>query len=245
MARTLPITHGCTARSSSYGRRGARCRYGRRNPAGRSCRSPAYACVPGLVEVGAGADHREHPPPLLISRPSGSSAVPAWMTSAPSAGRVVQPADHPAGDRRGRDSSPRPAPPPPPRRRDHSSSRLVGQAAGRRRVQQPAQRGGQPGQQRLGLRVAEPGVELDHPDPPAGQGQPGVEQADERGAAPGQLVDGGLQHRSAVTSATRSSGAQGSGVYAPMPPVFGPASPSPTRLKSWAGCSARDGACRR
>ena len=24
-----------------------------------------------------------------------------------------------------------------------------------------------------------------------------------------------------------------------MPPVFGPLSPSPTRLKSWAGCSGR------
>ena len=29
----------------------------------------------------------------------------------------------------------------------------------------------------------------------------------------------------------------GSGEYAPMPPVFGPSSPSPTRLKSWAGWS--------
>jgi hypothetical protein len=39
------------------------------------------------------------------------------------------------------------------------------------------------------------------------------------------------------TSGTRSAGAHGSGAYAPMPPVLGPASSSPTRLKSCAGRS--------
>ena len=34
-----------------------------------------------------------------------------------------------------------------------------------------------------------------------------------------------------------SSGSHGSGAYAPMPPVLGPVSPSPTRLKSCAGSS--------
>ncbi|CPU67849.1 Uncharacterised protein [Mycobacteroides abscessus] len=38
-------------------------------------------------------------------------------------------------------------------------------------------------------------------------------------------------------SSTRPSGAHGSGLYAPMPPVFGPASASNARLKSWAGAS--------
>ena len=38
-------------------------------------------------------------------------------------------------------------------------------------------------------------------------------------------------------SSTRVAGAQDSGAYAPMPPVFGPSSPSATRLKSCAGSS--------
>ena len=43
-----------------------------------------------------------------------------------------------------------------------------------------------------------------------------------------------------TTSSLRPGGAQGSGEYAPMPPVLGPVSPSPTRLKSCAGGSAHD-----
>ena len=39
------------------------------------------------------------------------------------------------------------------------------------------------------------------------------------------------------TSPASPGGAQGSGVYAPIPPVFGPASPSPARLKSCAASS--------
>ena len=38
-------------------------------------------------------------------------------------------------------------------------------------------------------------------------------------------------------SSTSVSGAHGNGEYAPMPPVLGPVSPSPTRLKSCAGTS--------
>ncbi len=38
-----------------------------------------------------------------------------------------------------------------------------------------------------------------------------------------------------MTSSTSLGSAQGSGEYAPMPPVFGPSSPSSARLKSWAG----------
>src|SRR5690606_11747337 len=40
-----------------------------------------------------------------------------------------------------------------------------------------------------------------------------------------------------MTCSVRSGGAHGSGAYAPIPPVLGPVSPSPTRLKSWAGAS--------
>ncbi|CAB4629732.1 unannotated protein [freshwater metagenome] len=39
-------------------------------------------------------------------------------------------------------------------------------------------------------------------------------------------------------SSTMSSGAHGSGEYAPIPPVFAPKSPSSARLKSCAGCIA-------
>ncbi len=42
-----------------------------------------------------------------------------------------------------------------------------------------------------------------------------------------------------MTSSTSFGSAQGSGEYAPMPPVFGPSSPSRARLKSWAGWSGR------
>ena len=38
-----------------------------------------------------------------------------------------------------------------------------------------------------------------------------------------------------ITSASTASSTIGTGEYAPMPPVLGPRSPSPTRLKSWAG----------
>lgn len=40
-----------------------------------------------------------------------------------------------------------------------------------------------------------------------------------------------------MTSSTSFGSAQGSGEYAPMPPVLGPSSPSSARLKSWAGWS--------
>src|SRR5690625_4951243 len=41
----------------------------------------------------------------------------------------------------------------------------------------------------------------------------------------------------ATTCSTRFAGAHGRGEYAPIPPVFGPASLSKARLKSWAGSS--------
>ena len=40
-----------------------------------------------------------------------------------------------------------------------------------------------------------------------------------------------------TSSSTSDSPSQGTGEYEPMPPVFGPVSPSPTRLKSCAGAS--------
>ena len=57
----------------------------------------------------------------------------------------------------------------------------------------PGQRGLQPGEDDLGLGVAEAGVELDDPDATAGDRQTGVQQAGEGGAAAAHLVDGRLQ----------------------------------------------------
>src|SRR5436190_2671932 len=42
---------------------------------------------------------------------------------------------------------------------------------------------------------------------------------------------------SSITTPTRLSPASGTGEYAPIPPVFGPRSPSSARLKSWDGAS--------
>ena len=66
------------------------------------------------------------------------------------------------------------------------------QLTGRGGVQQPGQRGDQPGEHDLGLGVAEPGVELHHPQPPGGQRQTAVQQPGEGGAAAGELVHAGL-----------------------------------------------------
>ncbi len=70
--------------------------------------------------------------------------------------------------------------------------RLLIEGSCGRGIQHPTQWGLQPSEQRLGLRITEPGVELHHPHSPAGQSQPGVQQADERGAPASHLVDGGL-----------------------------------------------------
>lgn len=52
----------------------------------------------------------------------------------------------------------------------------------------------QAGQQGLGLGVAEPCVELDHPNTAGCQCQAGVQQSAERRAAPGHLINSWLQH---------------------------------------------------
>ena len=61
--------------------------------------------------------------------------------------------------------------------------------ADRRRLQQLAERRLQPGEDHLGLGVAEPRVELDHPRSAGGEGQPDVQDAGERRAAAAHLVD--------------------------------------------------------
>ena len=60
-------------------------------------------------------------------------------------------------------------------------------------IQQPTKGCGQTSQNHLRLRVAEPGVELDHPQPAGGQGQPDVEHTDEWRSAVAHLVHGRLR----------------------------------------------------
>ena len=85
--------------------------------------------------------------------------------------------------------------------------------------------------------IAEPAVVLEDPRPVLGQHQPRVEHAG--------VADPLRRHRRdrrsedlarSIRSASASS-TNGTGEYAPMPPVFGPVSPSPTRLKSCANAS--------
>ncbi len=70
-----------------------------------------------------------------------------------------------------------------------------GELADGRGVQQPGQRGLEAGEDDLGLRVAEAGVELDDPHAPRGDREPRVEQSGERRAPAAQLVHGGLEDR--------------------------------------------------
>ncbi len=75
--------------------------------------------------------------------------------------------------------------------------------------QDAGERGLQAGQDDLGLRVAEAGVELDDPDAARGDREARVEQPGEGGAAAAQLVDGRLQDASAMTSSTSFGSAHG------------------------------------
>ena len=68
---------------------------------------------------------------------------------------------------------------------------------------------------------------------------PAKRHADERRAAARELVDARAGGSASTSSAASSS--HGTGEYAPMPPVFGPSSPSPARLKS---CAAPSGTAR-
>ena len=94
----------------------------------------------------------------------------------------------------------------------------------------------QTGQDRLGLGVAEAAVELEHLRPVRRQHQPGEKHADEWRAAPRELLDDRLVNLlDELRDLVRTH--PGNREKEPMPPVFGPVSPSPIRLKSCAGAS--------
>ena len=76
--------------------------------------------------------------------------------------------------------------------------------------------------------------------PVVGDHQPGEEHADERRAALGELARAPGGGRGRGARRPRRVPKPGTGEKEPMPPVFGPASPSPMRLKSCApGARAR------
>ena len=85
-------------------------------------------------------------------------------------------------------------------------------------------------QDRLGLGIAEADVELEDARPVGGQHQPGVQAAAEARAAPLELGEHRLVRERAEARRPRPAVRPGTGAIAPMPPVFGPLSPSPMRL---------------
>ena len=152
---------------------------------------PCVRALAGLVEVLASTADRKDPAAggddlALLDRGAGvEDADPTGLG-------LVDPADHVTVAGLGRVLLGR------HHHRDRSAGlprqRLdVGQLAGRRRVQEPAERSLEQRQQRLRLGVAEAAVELDHPDAARRERQAGVQQSAERRTAAAQLVDGRLE----------------------------------------------------
>ena len=159
------------------------------------------------------------------------SAVPAWKTSAPRRLGVGDALDRRAASRRAPGSrAPASTTVTAARRRRRAARRR----AGRRRAQPRAPRAGRPRAAAASDCVSgSPKRQLNSSTrgPSAGQHQPGVEHADERRAAPRELARAtGAHGRARRGPSTSSSESRGTGEYEPMPPVFGPSSPSPIRL---------------
>ena len=187
----------------------------------------AYAAARAAARSSPSAVTPSTRPPAVTTSPS-RSAVPAWKTSTP-ARDAVEPADDVArrGARRvaagGEHDADRGARVP-LELRARQAARLG------RGEQQREQVGAQPRQHDLRLGIAEADVELEHLRAPSGaEHQARVEDAVERRAAARELVDDGLvDGRDHV--ARRARRPPGTGEKQPMPPVFGPVSPSPIRL---------------
>ena len=106
------------------------------------------------------------------------------------------------------------------------------QVAARRGQQQRPERHGQPRQDRLRLGIAEAGVALeeDRVRRRSASGRRRARRGTGSRAGPARRGSGGGTPRRAPGSRRRAGPA--SGLYAPMPPVFGPRSPSASRLWS-------------
>ena len=170
MARTLPIgtaqlTTSCAAPAAPARRCSAtaRCRGDRKNRRAGSRAIDSYARLRAVVDIVTEADDGEHPAAGADQSPCGSRAVPAWtimlpFRSAASSPVITPPVVGAAGIAcRGEHHCYRRATAP---LQLGMRSKITGGGG----VQQAAERRHQAGQQRLGFGVAEPGVELDHPD---------------------------------------------------------------------------------
>ena len=100
------------------------------------------------------------------------------------------------------------------------------------REQPGSERHRQPRQDRLGLGIAEPGIAFEQDRSVDGQDQPGVQRADGTASRVGQAPRGSAGGRRRAGRSASSSARSGSGLKAPIPPVFGPSSPSRRRLWS-------------
>ncbi len=183
---------------------------------------------PSAIASAASSAHARGPPPgpARARRPPGlgrrscgsrrrvAAAVPAWKTSAARLGAASRPSIGsprsgcpgvaPGGEDDRRPPRPGSARARRPRDRPARAPRTTGPRSPRRRGEEDRpERAGEPGQDHLGLRVAEAGVALEEDGPVGGQDEPGVEEAAERRPAPGELGRG-----AAGGSASRSSAAR-------------------------------------
>ena len=153
------------------------------------------------------------------------------------AGRhAVEPADHVARGRRLAGSRARRARRSPPRARPTRARRPPSPPGSRRALEQVEQVRAQARQHDLRLRIAEADVELEHlrrRRRSASARRRGRRGTACRGARSSSTT--GWWHACATISASSAASISATGEYAPMPPVFGPVSPSPMRLKSRAG----------
>ena len=225
-------------RSPRRARRRARCRCGggRRRarsgrPRRRRARAPRRRSAPGATTDST------RPPAETSAPPSARRGARVQHVRPGHVAGVVEPVDGVAGARACRGSRAAATTTVTAARSRPAQRPMLGERAGGRGLQQAAQRGLQPGQHHLGLGVAEPGVELDHPRPARGQGQPDVEQPGERRAAAAHLVDRRLGDP--VDDARRPGRPAPTAAASRRPcrRCWGRVSPSPTRLKSCAGAS--------
>ena len=123
------------------------------------------------------------------------------------------------------------------RRGGRERRRCAAEIAARGRGEQREQIGLEQRENRLRLRIAEAAVELEHPRAVRGEHEPRVEQA--RRTAHRDARARRARARGPLRRARRPRRRRARhGAYAPIPPVFGPSSPSNARLKSCADTSA-------
>ena len=188
---------------------------------------------------------RTRPPAVRPCR-RHPTVVPAWNTSAPAVRGGVQPVDRVAAPRRVRVAGRGQHDPDGRAGQRRQGSISVGRASRPRAAASSngPSGAGQARQEDLRLRVAEARVALEQTGAVGGQHQAGVQRAPERRAAAGQLGEDRPWKRVDEVGGRVVGQVRQRASTAPMPPVFGPLSPSSRRL--WSRASGqRDGPRRR